>query len=79
MTPYRRGGPKAQKINRLMVLVNGIEKESESEKKNHANENPAIPPVEATLSGSFLIIAKMTLFVSPFWPALSLHNNRRLK
>lgn len=78
----RRDGPGAQKTSRSMV--NGIEKgnangkEKRIEIHGNGNGNLPIPRVEAT-PGNFLIIAKTTLFVSPFWPARRPHNKHRLK
>jgi hypothetical protein len=59
-----------------MVFGNGNEKGTGTRIENHENETSQ---VEETRLGSSLIIARMTLFASPFWLAHKPHNNRRLK
>jgi hypothetical protein len=58
-------------------MVFGNENEKGTRIENH--ETSPIAQTEETRLGSYLIIARMTLFASPFWLAHRPHNNRRLK
>ena len=67
MTLYQWGRPEALKIICLMFFMNGKETANEKGGRIENHKNAQIPRLEAILN-SFLIIARMILFVFPFWP-----------